>query len=812
LIFLPYNFLLDKSVRDASGIDLKGAIVILDEAHNVESSCQDAASTTIREDELTLVLQDLNRLTSSTQGIIVSSPEDGHVGIQLQKDYQIVHGVIAGLVEGLSQNMGSSGFQHQEFDKSLSHWEGEGIVRRLKDVCGLSSLNHESFSESLKKIAAADKSFKQGEQDPKTEMPPTLSSNSSRILSSLDIVLSYLFAADKQYYNDYRMAIVQKKKSGPGPRQRTLGTDLSLVGNRDKTLEFWCMNPAIAFDDLVGKMDEEGKRTGCRTILLASGTLAPLDSFQSELGAPFAHKLEANHVISSNQVFCGVLGHAPLDVRDAQQGVRRGQEMVANYKNCDTYGWQDGLGQALLSVLPHVPGGSLVFLPSYSLMDKLLQRWQSTGLLANMEKLKQVFQEPRSGKEDVDSFMSEYRDVCRNAPAPSLHGESSGAVMFAIYRGKMSEGIDFSDDQCRLCIAVGIPFPHFKDLAVQEKRAYNNKYTSCRGLLSGNDWYETQAYRALNQALGRCIRHRTDWGAVLLYDARYLIEKNVVKVSKWIRKELRPFNTFEDAATHLKDFMQLRIAEPILLPVTTSLPSTLLLKPEPEVKPDLVTNVEPMEIDPIPAVEPMEPSSLLKSLTPISSPQKTPKMSPFDEPKENLAVKPRVNLSRFNFSRPNPDVSIRTPSPIKPSPIVEPFESIPSIPTSVAPTRKTSPIELSSEWLLESQEIPMQEELSMQEKLRVASTPQFIEKVHVQCGACHQSVLELAGPALSLATPVCLSDGYIGFSSTNLGHSVHVYTPKLDYNHVGELKFWSKADKCFMEEIHCTCMPRQVVW
>ena len=43
---------------------------------------------------------------------------------------------------------------------------------------------------------------------------------------------------------------------------------------------------------------------------------------------------------------------------------------------------------------------------------------------------------------------------------------------------------------------------------VELKKQYNNKHCASRGLLNGRDWYEIQAYRALNQALGRCIRHR----------------------------------------------------------------------------------------------------------------------------------------------------------------------------------------------------------------------------------------------------------------------------------------------------------------
>lgn len=38
---------------------------------------------------------------------------------------------------------------------------------------------------------------------------------------------------------------------------------------------------------------------------------------------------------------------------------------------------------------------------------------------------------------------------------------------------------------------------------VELKMKYNDLHSKSRGLLPGSRWYEIQAYRALNQALGR---------------------------------------------------------------------------------------------------------------------------------------------------------------------------------------------------------------------------------------------------------------------------------------------------------------------
>lgn len=56
--------------------------------------------------------------------------------------------------------------------------------------------------------------------------------------------------------------------------------------------------------------------------------------------------------------------------------------------------------------------------------------------------------------------------------------------------------------------------------------------------LSGAEWYNQQAHRAVNQAIGRVIRHRNDYGAVLFLDHRFSEPRNRDGLSKWLRPYL----------------------------------------------------------------------------------------------------------------------------------------------------------------------------------------------------------------------------------------------------------------------------------
>ena len=59
--------------------------------------------------------------------------------------------------------------------------------------------------------------------------------------------------------------------------------------------------------------------------------------------------------------------------------------------------------------------------------------------------------------------------------------------MFAVTRGKISEGMDFCDDTCRGIVLVGVPYPPTKDKKVEAMRSFCDSQPD-KGL-TGKQWY-----------------------------------------------------------------------------------------------------------------------------------------------------------------------------------------------------------------------------------------------------------------------------------------------------------------------------------
>ena len=93
-----------------------------------------------------------------------------------------------------------------------------------------------------------------------------------------------------------------------------------------------------------------------------------------------------------------------------------------------------------------------------------------------MEKLKGGFSEPRDSSHYKFVISAFYKDVYER-----------GAIMFAVCRGKISEGLDFSDGAARCVMIIGVPYPLVLDPKTVLKRYYLDRFK--KSGLTGQQWY-----------------------------------------------------------------------------------------------------------------------------------------------------------------------------------------------------------------------------------------------------------------------------------------------------------------------------------
>ena len=74
--------------------------------------------------------------------------------------------------------------------------------------------------------------------------------------------------------------------------------------------------------------------------------------------------------------------------------------------------------------------------------------------------------------------------------------------------------------------------------------------------LSGQQWYQLEASRAVNQAIGRIIRHRNDYGAIILCDCRFNTANFKKQLSAWLRPYVKSFPNFGVVTKDLREFFR----------------------------------------------------------------------------------------------------------------------------------------------------------------------------------------------------------------------------------------------------------------
>uniref|UniRef100_A0A8C1LZX5 Helicase ATP-binding domain-containing protein n=1 Tax=Cyprinus carpio TaxID=7962 RepID=A0A8C1LZX5_CYPCA len=295
------------------------------------------------------------------------------------------------------------------------------------------------------------------------------------------------------------------------------------------SLKFLLLNAAVHFAQIVQE---------CRAVIIAGGTMQPVADFKEQLlfsaGVTEDRILEfsCGHVIPPENILPIVLCAGPS-----------GQQLEFTFQTRDTPQMMEETGRVLSNLCNIVPGGVVCFFPSYEYEKRILGHWESTGILQRLQSKKKIFQEPKKASQ-VEQVLSDYSkciQVC-------LCFGQTGALLFSVVGGKMSEGINFSDDLGRCIVMVGMPYPNIKSPELQEKMAYLDKHMPhIDGKSPGKALIENLCMKAVNQSIGRAIRHRGDYACIVLCDHRYARSGTLQKLPEWIRSSTHTHTTFGPA-------------------------------------------------------------------------------------------------------------------------------------------------------------------------------------------------------------------------------------------------------------------------
>ncbi|XP_023940791.1 ATP-dependent DNA helicase DDX11 [Bicyclus anynana] len=278
-------------------------------------------------------------------------------------------------------------------------------------------------------------------------------------------------------------------------------------------LKYLLLNPAEHFAQVVNQ---------CRSVIVAGGTMEPVGEFQALLTNNNAvvevNVVKCEHVVPPDNVLGVCLSKGPSNVT-----------LNFSYENRCSKDLLNEVGRILRNVCSIVPDGIVCFLPSYSYEQMLFDHLKSSNVIESIGKKKKIFREPKSATE-VDQVLQKYAAAIKNKEGSDI----TGALLLSVVGGKLSEGLNFSDELGRCVMVIGMPYPNVKSPELQEKMNYLNKLTPG----AGSVYYENLCMKAVNQCIGRAVRHANDYACVLLVDERYSRPQTVAALPSFVQKSL----------------------------------------------------------------------------------------------------------------------------------------------------------------------------------------------------------------------------------------------------------------------------------
>ncbi|KAI3766642.1 hypothetical protein L2E82_16710 [Cichorium intybus] len=515
LVVLPYQSLLSKSSRESLGLSLKNSVVIIDEAHNLADSLISMYDSKITFFQLELVNSSLEGYFQRFQNLL---------GPGNRRHVQTLRILTQAFIQTLC-NKDDTNFVNSSIHEELP--SGSECSLRINEFVfslNIDNINLVKLLQYIKDSNMIHKVSGYGDKIVSLQNDSTTLQEGSSILSAFRALAGLLLSLTN-YDSDGRIIISRKK-----PKD---------CGQQGGYLKYVMLTGEKIFHEIVNE---------AHACVLAGGTLQPIEETRARL-FPWLpphqlHFFSCGHIISPDNILPISVSHGPT-----------GQPLDFSYNSRSTPNMVGELGLLLCNLVTVIPQGIVVFFSSFDYEEHVYTTWKEAGIFNRIMKKKKVFREPRKNTE-IEIVLKEYKESVEN-----------GAVLFAVVGGKISEGINFSDGMGRCIVMVGLPYPSPSDIELMERVKYidslgdvaqksngalcfdGDAHTGFEILRSckhkGREYYENICMKAVNQSIGRAIRHINDYAAILLVDTRYTTSslKNnfshpTNKLPNWIKDRL----------------------------------------------------------------------------------------------------------------------------------------------------------------------------------------------------------------------------------------------------------------------------------
>lgn len=536
LVVLPYPMLLHAATRQAAGIRLQGQVVIIDEAHNLIDTITNIHSTEVNGSQLcqahSQLLQYMERYRKRLKAKNLMYIKQ--ILYLLEKFVAVLGGNVK--QNPTTQSLSQTGSELKSINDFLFQSQVDNInlfkVQRYLEKSMLSrklfgftecfgvvlpSLSDSQENRGLAGFQQFLKSLQSGPTEDSPEEGQAVALRPASPLMHIEAFLAALTTANQ----DGRVIV---------NRQGSVG---------QSSLKFLLLNPAVHFAQVVKE---------CRAVVIAGGTMQPMSDFREQLlacsGVEAGRVVEfsCGHVIPPDNILPLIICSGPSN-----------QQLEFTYQRRELPQMMEETGRILCNLCNVVPGGVVCFLPSYEYLRQVHAHWDKTGLLTRLSVRKKIFQEPKRASQ-VEQVLMAYSKCIMSCS--HSEGHLTGALLLSVVGGKMSEGINFSDDLGRCVVMVGMPYPNIKSPELQEKMAYlNQTLPRTQGQpLPGTVLIENLCMKAINQSIGRAIRHQRDFASIVLLDHRYARPSILAKLPAWIRDRVEVKATFGPAFAAVRKF------------------------------------------------------------------------------------------------------------------------------------------------------------------------------------------------------------------------------------------------------------------